>query len=247
MVLGCIYLGCVLLVIGYQPVDLRSIIYLAVSGLVGIGIGDTFFFFSLVLLGPRLASLMGTLNPVLIALRRPAAVVGLGIFLTVIGVFWVLRERTPAGTDAPRKSLGIICGLLSVLCTTVGVTTAKVGLESVPAMEATVIRLLWGAVGLVLWGLVRGQIGEWVMPLRDRRVLGQVAAVVLLVVFGGFWLSLYALKHVDASIAGPLNSTAPLFILPLVVVLQKERISRRAVLGASVAVSGVATIIIGSH
>jgi drug/metabolite transporter (DMT)-like permease len=244
----------VLSVIGYQPLDLRSTLYLAVSGLVGIGIGDTFFFFSLVLLGPRLASLMGTLNPVLIALsgvvvlgERPAVVVGLGIFLTVIGVFWVLRERTPAGTEAPRKSLGIVCGLLSVLCTTVGVTTAKVGLESMPAMEATVVRLLAGAVGLVLWGLVRGQLAEWVMPLRDRRAFGQTAAVVLLVVFGGFWLSLYALKHLDASIAGPLNSTAPLFILPLVVILQKERISRRAVLGAAVAVSGVATIIIGSH
>jgi drug/metabolite transporter (DMT)-like permease len=66
--------------------------------------------------------------------------------------------------------------------------------------------------------------------------------VVLITVFGGFWLSLVALKHLDASIAGTLCSTSPLFILPMVVIILKEKIKPRSILGAVVAVAGIALI-----
>ena len=67
----------------------------------------------------------------------------------------------------------------------------------------------------------------------------------LVVVVGGFWLSLVALKHLDASLAGPLNSTAPLFILPLSVLVLHEKLSLRAVAGTVIAVGGVGLILAG--
>jgi drug/metabolite transporter (DMT)-like permease len=63
--------------------------------------------------------------------------------------------------------------------------------------------------------------------------------------FGGFWLSLFSLKYVDASIASTLNATTPLFILPLVAIMLRERISLRAFLGAVIVVGGVALILRG--
>lgn len=251
-VIGSLLLGFALYTIGFEPVASRSILFLALSGIIGIAIGDTFFFLSLLQLGPRRASLMGALNPVAIALaaavllgERPTAAVWTGIFVASFGVGWVLQERAKGNNGAANYSLGICYGILSVLCTAGAVLLAKVGVSSVPTVQATWIRLFAGAAGLALWGAARFELGKWVEPFQRGVLLAKVVAVVMVVVAGGFWLSLVALKHIDASIAGPLNSTGPLFILPMASVLLKEKLSFRAILGAAVAVGGVALILTG--
>jgi len=85
----------------------------------------------------------------------------------------------------------------------------------------------------------------WVTPLREPALLAKVTGVVLVVVFGGFWLSLVALKHIDAAIAGTLNATGPLFILPMSVHFMKEKLSLPVILGTGVAVAGVGMILHG--
>jgi drug/metabolite transporter (DMT)-like permease len=251
--LGSLYLGLFLLLVGFRPVDARSALFLVLSGIIGITIGDTFFFLALMKLGPRRASLMGALNPAAIAVaatvslgERPTLGAWAGIMATTLGVGWVLWERTSAADrSTEHSSLGICYGLLSVLCTSGAVLLAKVGVASVPTVHATWLRLLAGAAGLAAWGASRSELGKWVAPFRRGHLLAKVAVVVAVVVAGGFWLSLVALKHIDASIAGPLNATGPLFILPMSVILMKEKLSRRAVLGTVIAVGGVALILGG--
>ncbi len=251
--IGTLLLGIVLLFIGFEPVGARSIVYLTLSGILGIAVGDTFFFLSLMQLGPRRASLMGALNPVAIALaaaaflgERPTPAAWAGIVAATFGVGWVLWERASAGGGAAEsKSPGVRYGLLSVLCTAGGVLLAKVGVVSVPAVHAAWIRLLAGSAALALWAASRSELGLWVDPFRRSALLAKTAVVVAVVVFGGFWLSLVALKHIDAAIAGTLNATGPLFILPMSAVLMKEKLSLRAVLGAGIAVGGVALILAG--
>jgi drug/metabolite transporter (DMT)-like permease len=232
------------------PTDVQSFLLLGVSGLLGIAIGDTFFFVSLVKLGPRRASLMGCLNPVCIALasfaalgERPAERVWAGIVIATLGVSWVLRERTPSNQEAADLRVGVVFGALSIFCTTTSVLLAKIGLVTMPSVQATVIRLLWALVGLLAFGAARGTLREWLAPFESRRLFLRVCLVVLVVVFGGFWLSLVALKHLDASIAGMLTSAAPILILPLVYFMLEERVSARAVGGALIAVGGIALIL----
>ena len=250
--IGTLFLGIVLLLIGFEPIGARSIAYLTLSGILGIAVGDTFFFLALMRLGPRRASLMGALNPVAVSVaaaaflgERPTPGVWAGIVVATFGVGWVLWERASAGGGAENASLGIRYGLLSVLCTAAGVLLAKVGVVSVPAVHGAWIRLLAGSAGLALWGASRSELARWVDPFRSGALLAKVAVVVAVVVFGGFWLSLVALKHIDAAIAGTLNATGPLFILPMSIVLMKEKLSLRAVLGAGIAVGGVALILRG--
>jgi drug/metabolite transporter (DMT)-like permease len=251
-VFGTICLGVVLLFVGLDPIPARSVVFLALSGILGIAIGDTFFFLALMRLGPRRASLMGSLNPVAIAVaavvflgERPTLVAWAGILATTFGVGWVLWERSPTDRGPESGSSGIRWGLLSVFCTAGAVLLAKVGVASVPTIHATWIRLLAGSAGLALWGVSRRELGGWVAPFRSGDILVRVAVVVVVVVFGGFWLSLVALKHIDATIAGTLNATGPLFILPMSVLFMKEKLSLRAVLGTGIAVGGVALIFKG--
>lgn len=252
VIIGSLYLAVVLLVIGREPVNMRAFFFLGISGIIGIAIGDTFFFMSLMQLGPRLISLMGTLIPVFMALsaviflgERPSFLVWVGIFLTVSGVAWVLWKRMPQNKIIKNKSLGFKYCLVAIICTVAGVLFAKIGVKSVPTIQATFIRIFWGAIGLILWGCLNHQLKSWLSPFRNPRLLKKVSFVVFIVVFGGFWLSLLALKYIDVSIAMTLNSTTPLFILPMVAIMLKEKISIRAVLGAAVAVIGVALIFMG--
>jgi drug/metabolite transporter (DMT)-like permease len=251
-VFGTIFLGVVLLFVGLEPIPARSIVFLALSGILGIAIGDTFFFLALMRLGPRRASLMGALNPVAIAVaaaallgERPTPGAWAGIAATTFGVGWVLWERSSTDRGPESGWSGVRWGLLSVLCTAGAVLLAKVGVASVPTVHAAWIRLLAGSAGLALWGASRSELGGWVDPFRKGVLLAKVAVVVVVVVFGGFWLSLVALKHIDAAIAGTLNATGPLFILPMSVLLMKEKLSLRAVLGTGIAVGGVALIFKG--
>lgn len=251
-IIGIFYLAIALLVIGIEPITSRDFIYLGLSGFFGITLGDTFFFKSLMKLGPRLASLTGTLTPVFIALsavvflgERPSLLVWTGIFITMGGVAWVLKERIPQNDIVPDKSLGIKYRLLAVIFMTAGVIFAKIGVTAVPTIQATIIRLSCGVIGLVIWGCLNRQLKGWLVPFKDKYLLGKVFLIVFLVVFGGFWLSLLALKYIDASVASTLNSTSPLFILPIVAILLKEKVSMKAVLGAAVAVGGVALIFMG--
>ncbi len=250
--IGAAFLGLTLLVVGLEPVGAGSVACLALSGILGIAVGDTFFFLALMDLGPRRASLMGALNPVAIALaaaaflgERPGPWAWAGIVAASFGVGWVLWERAAADEGAENRSRGVRYGALSVLCTAGAVLLAKVGVAAAPTVHAAWVRLLAGAAALALWGASRAELGRWLAPLRAGALLGKVAAVVAVVVFGGFWLSLLALKHMDAAVAGPLNATAPLFILPMSAVLMKEKLSLRAILGAGIAVAGVALILAG--
>lgn len=251
-IIGGLYLAVILLIIGTKPVDLRSFLFLGVSGLLGITLGDTLFFISLMRLGPRLSSLMGTLTPVFIALssvfflrEKPSFLVWIGIFLTVSGVAWALWEQTPQKETIKNKSLGIAYRLLSIVCFTAGTILAKIGVESVPPMQATFIRLSWAVIGMILWGCLNRQLKNWLTPFKNLYLLKKTSFIVFIVAFGGFWLSLVALKYIGASMASTLSSTAPLFILPMAAIMLKEKISIRAGLGAAIAVCGVALIFIG--
>ena len=68
-------------------------------------------------------------------------------------------------------------------------------------------------------------------------------AAVAIVTYGGFWLSLVAMKNLDVSVANTLISVEPVFVLPLAAVFLGETITFRTVLGAFATVGGVLLIV----
>ena len=247
--LGVLCLGGIMLVTGMKPVSGGCFLLLGISGLLGIALGDTFFFKALVSLGPRLTILVGTLGPVFTVIfaifflrERPSLLAWIGILLITGGVTWVLWERTPAGRVKQERAAGIKYALLATLCMSAGIIMAKVGVASTSALQATFIRFLGGIAGLLVYGSSTRSLKTWLTPFKDLRVLRFGVFAVLVAIFGGFWLFLVALKHIDASTAAILNSTTPLFILPMAVFLLKERLSYKAVIGAVVAVCGIVLI-----
>jgi drug/metabolite transporter (DMT)-like permease len=118
-----------------------------------------------------------------------------------------------------------------------------------PPQTATFIRMFFAAIFVFpLIGLaarlrigVRGNLAP--IDQRERRV-GYVYTLCgsLVGPFLGVWLSLVASDRVKLGVAQTLISLTPVFILPLVVWVYKERVSLRAVLGACIAVAGTALL-----
>lgn len=247
--IGMCIIGALLVFLRPERIDGPDVLNLALSGLVGIAIGDALFFKSLLYLGPRLAILLGCSGPVftvvlavLILRESVSGITAFGIAMVISGVAWVLWEYENGASGFRGKARGVFYALLSSLCMSVGIILAKEGVGTTSALQATFIRLFAGALGLLLWGVLTRQMGSWLAPLKDPRLLRTIFSSTFVVIFGGFWLFLVALKYTDASIATTLNSTTPLFILPLAAWILRERISRRAVWGAVLAVSGIALI-----
>lgn len=247
--IGVLYIGIILLLTGIKAMSNRDFLILGASGLLGIALGDTLFFKALMQLGPRLTVLLGTLGPVftvilaVIFLREtPSFLAWIGILLTIAGVTWILWERSPKEDIRKDRASGIKYLLLSILCTSIGIIFAKIGVASTSSLQALFIRFLGGALGLTIYGSLNRQLKGWLVPFRDLRLLRFILFTVFIVIFGGFWLFLLSLKYVDASVAAILNSTEPLFILPLTAFLLKEKISFREIVGAIIVVSGVVLI-----
>ena len=115
-------LGLTLLFVGQALPDAAgpAVALLLLSGVVGIGLGDTAYFETLNAVGPRRALLLETLAPPLAALLalvflgerlHPGA--WLGIAVTVVGVIWVITERAPqAGSGTAREAAAVAGGRL---------------------------------------------------------------------------------------------------------------------------------------
>lgn len=233
---------------------------LAMSGLVGLTIGDTAFFQALNRLGPRRTLLLSALSPPMTMLLA-VPVLGeeislsllLGMILTMGGVIWVIRERhggpesaegpTDGGPDALKRiKQGIAFGILAALCQASGNVLTKLGGAEISALEISIVRLVAGIVGLTFILGVTKNLVATMLPMRDRRLATMIIVATFLGTFLGIWLMNAGLRYTDASIASTLSSTSPIFVLPLAYFIDREKLSWRSVLGAFIAVIGVAIL-----
>lgn len=228
---------------------------LLLSGLLGIFLGDTLYFLTLVRLGPRATLLLGTLIPIsagLIAIVLFDEIVGVlawvGMALTLAGVSSVLWNRSEPGHGTDQWKSGIGFGLLFVLANAGSVLLIKGGVQDLSAMQASLVRHSAAIVALLAWGLASSALPNWTRPIvHDSRVRWLLILASVLGAFLGSWLSVVALKFAPAVVAVTLNSTSPLFILPLAAWFLRERVSLRSVFGAIIAIVGIGLYFLSEH
>jgi drug/metabolite transporter (DMT)-like permease len=248
-VFSLVLLGAVLMVTGPGSQGLDSLAMLALSGLLGIALGDTFFFEALRGLGPQpllvlavLGQVLTVISAVLFLDESPTLGAWTGVSLVLIGVAVVLRGKL-TGDEKATGLRGVGFGLLAVFCMCASNLVAKAALrEESDTIAATFIRMAAGTLGVLLLGLTTHRLKAWVSPFRDLRMVRLFLISVVVVTFGGFWLSMVAYKYIPVSIASCLTSTEPVFALVLAAVLWKERLTLPLTVGTLATVLGVALI-----
>lgn len=249
---SAVLLGLALWLLGYETLDHTDLAILTASGLLGIAAGDTFFFAALRDLGAYAVVVLLMLGQVLtVALavvflgERLSWGEQLGVGLTISGVGVVMFVQSRNEPPSKSRPLGIFYGMLSCICMSTSLLVAKPVLASVPSIEATFVRMLSGMLGIWLFGILARQLSGFSELFRDIRLAGRFVASVCVITFGGFWLSLVSVKYLDVSIANTLNSTEPLFVLPLAVFFLKEKVTLLTVVGTLIATAGVAVLVGG--
>jgi drug/metabolite transporter (DMT)-like permease len=244
-------LGAVLMITGYGDVPTNSLLLLCLSGVLGIAIADTLFFAALQDIGPIplvVFFMMGQLLTALLAIfflhEMPSIREWIGIILTLSGICTVLGSKI-SGDDTTRRSgiRGIILGGLSMIAMSSSTIIAKPALMNISTLSATFLRMVAGTIGVLLFGIASGRIQQWLSPVRDMQMMLRFFFSVCTVTFGGFWLSLVAIKYVDVAVASALSATEPLFIIPFAILIFKERVSFAEIIGAVLASGGIILII----
>jgi len=234
--------------------------WLGLSGVIGLVLGDGALFHAFLLIGPRRAMVLMTLVPVISAVtawvllgERLAPAEILAILTTVGGIAWVVSERKRAQESADpnpsdlrkNEALGVLLALCGAIGQATGLVVAKRGLVGdFPALSATVMRMITAAAVIWLLALLRGQAGASVGSLRDRRAALWMAGGAFAGPFVGVWLSLFAVREAPVGIASALMALSPIILIPFDHWLFGEAITWRSVAGTLVALAGAAMILL---
>ena len=248
----------------FQPdLNREQVLWLSGSGLIGLLLGDGLGFKALVMIGPRVTSLLYSSAPIwatIIAWIFLGEQLGsqqlFGMCLTIGGIAWVVLKRhqrtgnqTGLGKGHPDSgslTRGVLLGISAAICQAIGLVMAKHGMAHaggiVDPLPASFLRMAVSLGAIILLAVGRGQIRSTFTAIRDLRGMAYCGAGAVVGPFLGVWMSLVAIKYIATGVAATLNSMTPVMILPLVVVFYREKITWRALVGAVVAVVGVAIL-----
>jgi drug/metabolite transporter (DMT)-like permease len=227
--------------------------YLVLSGIIGLTLGDLCLFTAFVIIGTRLTLLIFATSPIIAALIAwPLLGEALGfwavagILITISGVVWVVREKgNGAHSFASGKKLlyGILLAMGGAAGQATGLVLAKAGMgATIEPLPATFIRMIAATGAIWLIGLIRRDNLTTIQKLRDRTALLLAIGGSICGPFLGVWMSLVAVRHTSAGIAATIMATVPVLVIPLVIIIYKESVSLRAVLGAIITAGGVAIL-----
>ncbi len=238
------------LLIAISPLPLCLLI---LSGIVGIGLGDTAFLAAINCLGARRALLIETLAPALTAIlalvflqERLNITAWSGILLSIFGVAWVAVERTSNTSGSSKIHLwqGLNFSLLSAIATATGSVLARAAFlhGNVSPLWAALLRLSGGVLIIVVWiSFPNKQRGFQLETLRSRRVIAAAFFAIFFGTYLGIWLQQTAIKFTTVGIASTLLQTSPLFVIPIAI-WRGEKVSLRAVIGVAIAIAGIALL-----
>jgi drug/metabolite transporter (DMT)-like permease len=245
-----------------QPLPLQAEpfrwMWLGLSGIVGLVLGDTLLFQAYYLIGNRLGTLIMSGVPVIsslaawLLLGEKLSLLSIGgIALCTGGIIVVVMERTPAaanGTHHEKRQyiLGVLCAIGGAIGQAGGLVLAKKGLaDNFPSISGVIIRMVTAMVFMWVITFFMGQVKETLRKVLDNsKLIMRIASGTVIGPFLGVWLSQIAVQRSYVGIASTLMAMTPIVILPISRFYYKEKISYRAVIGTVIALVGVAIIFI---
>jgi drug/metabolite transporter (DMT)-like permease len=239
-----------------QPLGFRQAALLLASGVLGIAAGDSFYFAALRRLGTRRTLTLEAGGPVLtsaagllLLLEVPSPRQWAGVALVSLALVLVAGQAPPGDPRARlqrQQVLGLLLGLLALVCGSAGALLARSALRDtpLPPLQAAALRLAGAAVVLLplLPGLVRRLGSRWGPQPAHPRWLLLLAATLLGTVLG-IALQQLALSRLPAGLAVALLSTSPVLAV-LLAAAEGDRPGRRGWAAALLVLAGVGLLLL---
>jgi drug/metabolite transporter (DMT)-like permease len=215
LLIALLYLVILNLVLFHEPLPFSAgsspWLWLGLSGIIGLALGDAFLFQSYVSIGPRLGSLLLSLAPVFGAVIAwiffGEVLTGLqitGIVLTLAGIGWVvLVHEEPPDTPHGHTRRGVIFGVLAALGQAAGLVFSKQGMSGdFSPFQANAIRMLWAVLFIWVGAALQGRARATIESIRDKpQVIGLLALGAFVGPVLGVSSSLFAIQHAEIGVA----------------------------------------------
>ncbi len=235
-------------------------IWLALSGVAGLAIGDAFYLKALTMIGARRTTQILMLAPAvsvglawMLLGERLGGGTLLGIGLILAGIVYSAGHEmrgVPVTNAEPGivSTKGVAIAAIATLFQGGGAVMSREAFIAAPGMDpvsAAFARVAAAAVVLTLAGCISFAIRKTGKPLFVRGagrplLLGTLAGPVIGMIF-----YLGAFKYAPAGIVSTLSSMSPILIIPVVAIRYRAAIPREAIIGTLVSVAGVAIMAIG--
>lgn len=240
----------------WTTLDTNAILILAVSGLIGIFVGDTALFACLNRMGPRQAGLLFSCHAVFstfmgyFLFQETLSLVEIGASsLVFLGVITAIFFGRPKHSDDNLEKLkgniavGISLGVIAALCQAVGSLLAK------PIMQTSVDPITGSAVRVITAFIAHSIL--FLSGAKIARATKKINLNIFMVTFLngflamtlGMTLILFAIQGGNVGMVALLSSTTPIMLLPLLWFYTGQRPSRFAWIGALLAVIGTGFLV----
>jgi drug/metabolite transporter (DMT)-like permease len=225
---------------------------LLLSGAIGIGISDTFFFLCLNRIGAGLQAIVTTsYSPIIIALsflflgERLQWLQFLGAASIVGAVLAVSWTRGPRAGAAPGRGRGILYGLVATSTQGISIVMIKPLLNEAPMLWVTFWRLIGGLVVVGLLLLLMPAQRQALHTLKNLRAWPVMVPGSIMGTYVALFFWIGGMKHTQASVAAALNQTSTLWTFALAVLILKEPFTRRRAVGILLGLVGVVLVTLG--
>ncbi|MCB2308373.1 DMT family transporter [Clostridium estertheticum] len=237
------------------PIDASSSawFWLTFSGIIGFVIGDLFLFQAYVEVGARISMLiMSTVPPItaisgFLLMGEKITVLGLlGMIITIVGISLVILTKNP-GNKKVRLShpiKGLVYAFIGALGQAFGLVFSKFGMGSYDPFAATQIRIIAAIIGFSIVISVLKKWSELIVAVKDRRAMRYISIGSLFGPFVGVSLSLLAVQHASTGVVSTITSITPILLIPVSIIVFKERIAPREIFGAIITLLGISLLFI---
>lgn len=235
-------------------------LWLGISGVVGLSIGDYFAFSAFRLLGSSRTSLFSTFAPGaalfggFIFLGEQMNTIGLfGMAISIGGLVWFIQSaaaRKQNTEDKTHLKKGIVFAILGALCQGLGLVFAKKGLildseaGRILPLHATWIRMFSATAVVYVIGIFKGNL--W----KEFKIVAFTPAIIKPVAIGtlfgpviGVSMSLYAASVIEVSLAQTIFSLLPISVMLAAVMMRKEKLEATSFIAAIIGVAGVFVLV----
>ena len=227
-------------------------LYFSLSGIIGLILGDSFLFKAFKDIGPRLSMLIMSLVPAMTAILAYLFLdevlsgrVLAGMIITTTGIMLVVLERKPLPGFGKPSGVGLLAAFLGALGQAGGLILAKYAFAEgdVNSFVASFVRIGSATVLFLPAALI---LRIYKNPFRvfkdDRKALVLTSSGAVLGPYLGITFSLFAIVYTKVAIATTIIALPPIIMLPMVWWYYREPIGWKSVLGALLAVGGVAVL-----
>jgi len=257
LVIAFVLLGCFTLITRgmFLPFDASGStwLWLLISGMTGFIIGDLFLFQAFVEIGSRISLLIMSSAPPITAIagylimrEKISLLSAIGMLVVISGIALVIlsRNKDDKKLKLSHSVKGVIYAFIGALGQAFGLIFSKFGIGSYNPVAATQIRVIAAIIGFLVIIAISKKWGNLVIALKDLNAMKFISMGSFFGPFLGVSFSLAAIQYTATGIVSTITSISPILIIPISILVFKEKVHSKEIIGAFISIIGVTLLFI---